>query len=195
MKKTLTSFILLLIVAGASFAEEASDILAERILEKIGMRCGVVSLPSCDNIALATAFAKNPGIVVHAMSTDRKIADGLVKKAEAEGLLSRSLYVKQRAMNPLPFAANMVDLVVVVNMTDDKLLKLPASEILRVLSPWRGRAIIGRASTSQGGKLSQAALKSWAEGAGQDEPDIWQDDSGVWVYIKKGQMLCKASNL
>ena len=68
----------------------------------------------------------------------------------------------------------------VSDLSDADLTPELRTEWLRVLSPRRGTALVGRAKAGDG--LSQEALKSWAK----DLPlaKAIADDSGVWTLLR-----------
>ncbi len=84
----------------------------------------------------ALVLAAQPGVLVYALETDSAKVDAIRTNAAKAGLLGRSLYVEQGEVLHLPFADNLIDLVIASK-------DVPESEIMRVLSPVTGRAIIG----------------------------------------------------
>ncbi|MBI5724233.1 MAG: PQQ-binding-like beta-propeller repeat protein [Planctomycetes bacterium] len=162
------------------------DSLAKEMLSRAGISRGVASIPRCGDGQLAMAIARNSGMVVHAMDADSKNVDSLAKQADAEGLLARRLYVEAGPAEAMPYADNLVDLVVISGLADADLSGLSAKEIMRVLSPVRGTAIVGRPKPlSADGKCTKAALDAWVKGLALLDTKVWDDETGVWAMVRK----------
>jgi hypothetical protein len=133
---------------------------------------------------LALAIARNSNMLVHAMDERPETVAALQERADDLGLLGRRLYVERGSVAAIPFADNCVDLIVIAGTTDSVLESIPQREILRVLTPCNGRAIVGSGAASAG-KLSEAALTKWAGGLGVPDVDVVQDEHGLWAHIRK----------
>jgi len=167
-------------------AEDASTAMVRSLLTKAGLMYGVAALPHCSDGNLALALAQNSKLLVHAMAPDRTSTDAITHLADEEGLLSRSLYVEQGSPAAMPYADNLVDLLLIADASDATLGSLSQKELLRVLAPWRGCAIIGRAKCyADGGALTVAALETWSKGFLPAHADIWSDGTGIWARISK----------
>ena len=70
----------------------------------------------------------------------------------------------------------------VADATDSGLKMLSAGEAGRVLSPYRGVAVVGNPAGARGG-LSKAALAEWAKGIG-GTVTITEDGNGLWAVVK-----------
>ncbi|MBI5723361.1 MAG: PQQ-binding-like beta-propeller repeat protein [Planctomycetes bacterium] len=183
------TLLLFSLFASTCHAQDPAGKLAKHLLTKAGMTHGIASLPRCSDGELALAVAQNSKMLVHAMSPDRKVVDAMVQLADAEGILSRSLYVEQGSLAALPYADHLVDLVLITNLTEGDLVNVPLKEIVRILSPWRGKAIVGLAKADgKGGSLSKSALENWAKAPGTVPAEVWEDDSGVWARIGKSPL-------
>ncbi|MGA2618865.1 MAG: PQQ-binding-like beta-propeller repeat protein [Thermoguttaceae bacterium] len=84
----------------------------------------------------ALALARNKRWVIHVLLAEKKQVEDVRQKAAKTGLLGRTLYVEQGGPDCLPHADNLLDLVIASDAT-------PEAEVLRVLAPVRGRAIVG----------------------------------------------------
>ena len=108
------------------------------VLEKTGIRGGVVCVIGAGQTDLALDLARQPGFLVLAMDEDAARVTQMREKAASDGTLGRSLYVEQGAIDRIPFADNYVDLLI----TSDE-GRVAKDEIIRVLTPIHGRAIVG----------------------------------------------------
>ena len=113
-------------------AEEAKLAPFERAARSGGVAC--VTRP--EYVDAAFVLAANERWVVHVLLPEKKQVADVRQKAEKAGVLGRTLYVEQGAADRLPHADHLVDLVIASEAT-------PEAEVLRVLAPVRGRAIVG----------------------------------------------------
>ncbi|MBM4035976.1 MAG: hypothetical protein FJ291_29930 [Planctomycetes bacterium] len=115
---------------------------ADELVARAGVAGGLCSFPRATQAeeALALELAKKPTFVVHVMCADAAAAARIRDKAEAEGLLGRSLYVEQGGPAPLPFADRLVDLLV---GGEGDVTPEVEKEWLRVLAPVRGVGLVG----------------------------------------------------
>jgi len=179
MRRVVVSLACAMLVAnGTVWAMSADDLVA-----KTGIAGGLCSFPRAGqgDETLAFELAKRPTFVVHLLSQDAQVVARVRDRAEADGVLGRSLYVEQGGPTPLPFADRLADLMVVSDLRDADLKAELRSEWLRALAPKRGTALVGRAKEAGDG-LSQEALKAWTK----DLPlaKVVADDSGVWALLK-----------
>jgi outer membrane protein assembly factor BamB len=156
---------------------------ADDLVGKTGVAGGLVSFPRAvtSDEALAFDLAKRPAFVTHLMAQDVKVVESLRDRAEAAGLLGRSLYVEQGQPVPMPFADRLADMIVVTDLRDGDLTPELRDAWLRALAPRRGAALLGR-EKSAGGGLSKNALAAWVK----DLPlaKVVADDSGVWAVLR-----------
>ena len=166
-------------------AEDSSDVLAQQLLTKAGVTGGIVFIAAVRRRCFERlAVARNSRMVVHAMSADPKIVDRVSLSASSLGILERTLYVEQGTASAIPFADNYVNLLVVADATDQNLADLPAAEILRVLVPETGVALVGRPKGAAG-QLSKARLAQWLTGFADAKTTITDDQAGLWAIIRK----------
>lgn len=189
MKSTLTTCIVAVAAFGlsplrAQDAERAAQALAEDVLQMSGRRAGICSMPRDAAPELAAALAKN--FTVHAMAA----ADADVERAHAlldkAGLLGRSVYYEKGTPGDIPLAQWYCDIAVVADATDTNLPGLPGKEMWRVLSPYRGVALVGNPGGAGAG-LSAAALKTWSVGLG-GSAEIVEKSGGLWAVVRKGAL-------
>jgi outer membrane protein assembly factor BamB len=167
-------------VAGA--AEEPGDSLARVVLGKAGIRVGVCEMPQVGDGSLAASMAKLGVPQVHALASDAKAAEAARGPSAAAGVLGSQVIIETGKPDALPLGDWVADLYVVADATDASLKSLSASEAGRVLSPYRGVAVVGNPTGAQGG-LTKDALAEWAKGTGGTAA-IGQGASGLWAVVK-----------
>ena len=98
---------------------------------------GVACYINPTNVSDALELARQGRFLVFVAEADEARASEFRGQAEGCRSSGRSLYVEQLADEGLPLADHVVDLVVAPEATDD-------NEIMRVLSPVRGKAFVGK---------------------------------------------------
>ena len=172
---TLTA-LLICLVSGGVRGDEA---LARRVVEMSGRSRGICLVPRASDVSLALSLARESGLTVCALFPDAESVDAGREAAADSGLLGRRLYVAQGGPADMLLADSYADLLVVA---DGDPPDLSLEGIARVLTPVRGRAIIGGPDTNR------SALKEWADGAAQaglEAGDVVEDDQGLWVVLSK----------
>lgn len=188
MPRMMNRLVLTATILMASGLVTAWSITPDELIRKTGIAGGLCSFPHAGQADkdLALALAARPTFVVHALSPDARTASELRAAGEQSGLLGHSLYIESGALAILPYADRLVDVVVVSDLCDTDLTPALKAEWLRVLTPHRGVALVGRANNPTAGRngtvLSEAALKAWIK----DVPlaKIVADDSGLWVALR-----------
>ena len=166
----------------ARAAAITSDALAKTVLEKSGVRATVCEMPQAGDGSLAAALALAGVAQVHALAPDAKTAEAASKPAIAAGVMGLQVVIETGRADALPLGDWVADLYLVANATDAGLKTLSATEAGRVLSPYRGVALVGNPSGTKGG-LSKAALLEWAKGTG-GTVEIKEDADGLWAVVK-----------
>ena len=183
MHKHMACGLVLLACATALVAAEApADNLAKTVLDKAAVRVGVCEMPRAGDGTLAAAFAQRGVPTVHALVPDAKAADAARKPAAAVGVLGSQVIVETGKPDALPLADWVADLYLVADATDANLKSLSAAEAGRVLSPYRGVALVGNPAGTKGG-LTKAALEAWAKDTG-GTTTISDDAGGLWAVVK-----------
>jgi outer membrane protein assembly factor BamB len=132
---------LTLIALGTSAAATAA-VDADRLLKDAGIARGVAYVPACGDGALALELAEKSELLVLATDPDPANVAQAKARAAAAGLLGRRLYVQQGAPDAIPFADHYVDLLARPGTAEKDLGAAARAEILRVLTPVRGRAVL-----------------------------------------------------
>ena len=165
-----------------AMAAESPDEMAQSILSKAGIRVGVCEIPRVGDGLLAAALARQGIAHVHALAPDVKAAESARKPSADSGMLGSRVIVETGSPAALPLGDWVADLCVVADATDANLKMLPASEMARVLAPYRGIAVVGNPIGGQSG-LTQNALSDWAKGT-RGTATIHEDATGLWAVIK-----------
>jgi outer membrane protein assembly factor BamB len=161
-------------------AEALPDAPARVVMNKAGIRVGVCEIPRIGDGTLAAALAKQGVGMVHALAADANAAEAARKPAAGCGLLGSQVIVEMGKPDALPLGDWVADLYVVADATDANLKELSATEAGRVLSPYRGVAVVGNPAR---GAVTRAALEQWAKGTG-GTATISDDPDGLWAIVK-----------
>ena len=172
-------FIILGFLISAQRCQGQEKDLAAYLLAKGGITKGICALPRCGNGEFAVAVARASGLLVHAQDPRPEAVAAAQRLADEQGLLGTRVIVERGGASPLPYADNVIDLVMV---TDPVALRpgegVSAAEILRVLRP-RGKALLG-------GKIPlESELRRWLTEQGIKDAVVTKDAHGVWVEISK----------
>jgi hypothetical protein len=172
---------LLLNLAAMSLAADPDD-LARQLLGKTGLRVGVCELPRVGDGTLAAALASQGVGQVHGLAADARAAEAARKPSASCGVLGSQVVIEAGNPSAIPLGDWVADLLVVADATDADLQDLPAAEVQRVLSPYRGVAVIGQAKGGRGG-LTKVALAAWAKHVSVDA-QVAEDASGLWAVAR-----------
>lgn len=151
-----------------------ADALARDLLARAGINVGLCALPRAGDGALAVALNRAGARMVYGGLADPGGLERARSAVAATGLLGRGVMLDRG----LPLATWSADLVVVADATDGDLAGLDPAEIHRVMSPYRGVALIG----NPGRGLSRRALSDWAARFG-NRASVTADAGGTWARI------------
>lgn len=124
-------------VLSTARAEDLDD-----AVKALGTPRGIACVPDCGDADAALKLARETEMLVLALDADMAAVVGARQRAADAGLLGRRLYVEQGTVEAIPFADNYVDLIVLTGMSEKDLSVKARAEILRVLAPIRGRAVL-----------------------------------------------------
>ncbi|MEQ8789248.1 MAG: PQQ-binding-like beta-propeller repeat protein [Pirellulaceae bacterium] len=172
--------------AGFAFAEEASEQLAAHLLERIGVRRGVVAVLGVDD-QVAVDLALQSELLVHVRDPIGEHVAALRRAGDEAGLPIQRLAVEQGGFKPLPYADNMLDAVIATQAYSTALGDYSYAEVLRVLRP-RGVAVIGKALRSDGPDADFDKLQAWARPVGGASLESITSDHGKWLVIRKPEL-------
>jgi outer membrane protein assembly factor BamB len=171
---------ILLWATATSAADGPADALAKTVLGQAGVRATVCEMPWAGDGKLAASLARLGVAQVHALAPDAPAADAARKPAAGAGVLGSQVIIETGKPDALPLGDWVADLYVVADATDANLKTLPALEAARVLSPYRGVAMVGNPVK---GALTRSALEQWAKETG-GMAAIRDDAGGLWAVVK-----------
>jgi len=172
-------------VLGAEGAEksDAARAVALELLERMGIRRGVCAVVGFDD-DVALELAKSSELLVHVREESREKVEALRQRADEAGLGIDRFVAEQGRLEQLPYADNIVDVVVTQGA-------VPDAELLRVLRP-RGTAFIrgehGGTRIENDLNEARADVKSFKDATGSwlrfTKPAL--DGAGDWSHWEHG---------
>ena len=179
----LTCSLAMLLCATITFAaDDPADDLAKTILQKAGIHVGVCELPRAGDGTLAAALARTGIAQVHGLTPDAAAAEAARRPAAACGALGSQVVIETGNPSASLLGDWVADLLVIADATDANLKDVPPAEVRRVVSPYRGVAVVGNPRGGNGG-LASTSLMSWAKETG-GTVKINEDAGGLWAIIK-----------
>jgi hypothetical protein len=142
---------------------------ARQIINDTDVKGGLVVHLGCGDAKLTTALCVNDSFIVHGLDADAKNIETARKHIQSLGLYGR-VSVEQWSGNTLPYAENLVNLLVAENLG-----AIPQDEVRRVLAP------SGVAFVKTGGQWTKIA-KPWPK-----EIDEWTH----YRHAADGNMVSK----
>ena len=168
---------------GPAAAEEPvpEAALVEHLIDIAGISRGVCSVLGCGDGKVALELARAEGFFVHVLDPDTAGVEATRRILDSQGLHGTRAVTERASFSPLPYADNMVDLIVATCLTEDTLGQLQQSEVNRVLRPG-GKAILG--STDKAG-VSTRQLRAWVEAEVLLFAEVREDAFGRWAVGTK----------
>ena len=186
------SFSRLAILASVSFVisltvRAQQDKLAQELVDRGGVDRGVCAVLGIDG-DVAVELARHSEMLIHVRDPRPDAVDQLRDNGNAAGFQIDRLAVEQGSLDKLPYANNVVDVVVATNASSDLFETLPASEVVRALRPG-GVAIIGKSLQSLGPDLGTEKLEQWAAKSRAINVKAGLDKFGEWVRFTKAPLV------
>lgn len=153
---------------------------SHHLLELSGRKAGICAMPRCGDGKLAVEIAQASKLLVYALSENPAEVTAARKVADAAGLLNRTVYIDEGNAAHNPLADWSADLLVVADVSDADLERLAARDVKRVLAPYRGVAVVGRAK-ALGAGLDRARLEAWLKKLDVPGGRVIADDAGLWA--------------
>jgi len=172
------------LAAQAEAAAPDEPAVAAHLIELTGIERGVCSVLGGDNDKLAMELARSGSFIVNLLDPQGPVVETVRKRADKEGLYGKTMTADEQSLEKLPYADNMIDLVVSTHIKGSELDRLCLPEILRVLRP-RGKAVIGRLRAPGKRGLSAEQLSVWLRSAGNVEHSMAKDSYGLWAVVTK----------
>ncbi|NLF38510.1 PQQ-binding-like beta-propeller repeat protein [bacterium] len=148
---------------------------------------GVCAFPRCTDGSVPMAVATNTSLVVHVMNADAASVAFMRDHSGSPSVLGRTLYIEKGTLDVLPYASDSLDALFLTDVTDDGLAGLATGEIMRVLAPCVGRAVIGRA-TGAAGTLTRESFEAWALQWGGPGSHVVENADGLWAVIARAPL-------
>ncbi len=160
--------------------------LAKHIVEKGGVVRGLSAVLLSGDGVLPREVARFSELLLHVLEPDASAVDAARKLVDSEGLYGKRVVVEKSPLAQLPYADNLIDVVICASLSDELLGVVSQSEILRVLRP-EGKAIVGRSSLIRGvtGGLTRSKLEEWTRGAKGAKASVAEDEFGLWAELTK----------
>ena len=173
------AFLLLLMAMAAppARAEEARSPVAE-MLRGSGARTGIWAHLGCGDGRLMAELARQGNVYVHGLEDDQAAVDKARAFLQGQGLYDRAA-VDRSSFRDLPYAENLLNVVVIDDFARLQGQGLRPSEILRVLVP-NGVACVGDANA----KVTEEALREGLSDAGIKDFPV-RRQGGVWAVLRK----------
>ena len=182
ISRAVPGLILLSWIAGPVTAQEADKGLSDFLLTQADMAGGICSLPRCGDGSLAVGLATSSSFLVHGRDHRPEKVAAARTRAQQHGLLGTRMVIETGTLGPLPYADNLVDLILLTDFSSRDAATLPRAELLRVLRP-QGKAILGR--SNGGERVSTARVKAWLARMGFPDVPVFENAFGVWAEITK----------
>lgn len=150
--------------------------LAEQIVKHAGIPKGLCAVLGADG-ELPIELSKVSELLVHVRDPDPQTVTKLRKQADLSGCGINRLVIDEGNIGSLPYADNMIDVVVMTQATKAKLLQVQVEDVLRILRP-HGVAIIEAEKRSD-------VLTTWVGNAESPQVETLDDDFGSWIKLRK----------
>ena len=161
MNRTVLALVLVLSLDIALFARADESTLSRHLLDLSGRKAGICSMPRCRDGKLAVKLAQDSTLLVYALNDDPAELQAAQKAADDAGVFNRTVYVEEGSVLQNPLSDWSADSLLITDASDANLDQVGPKDVRRVLSPYRGVAIVGRAK-SLGAGLTR---RTWRHGS------------------------------
>jgi len=175
----LTWVVLAVVTASAVGADTAEEKLAEEILRSSGVKGGLCVHLGVTDGRLTAELAAGDRFLVHGLAADASTSERARVYLRSRGVYGK-VSVERGSFRKLPYAEDLVNLLVVDDLPALLAKGLQAKEVLRVLVPG-GVAVLG---TPDRAKFPAAVLRAWLAASGVVNPELIGLD-GVWARVVK----------
>jgi outer membrane protein assembly factor BamB len=160
--------------------------LAGSVMEQGGVQRGVASVCGADS-DFVLALARSSELLLHVRDPRQEFVHRLRSAAKERGLGLDRLVVERGELGHLPYADNMIDLLVTTQAGSEAVSDLTVPEVLRVLRP-RGVGLLGKALATTGPDANLESLVKLARQAGATNVKTVENEQGSWVRFTKPPM-------
>ncbi len=145
---------------------------SRQILDQAGVQRGVCAIVTADGWGTRPLdLARHSELFVHVRCRDAAAASRLAQAARAAGLGIDRLAVESGSLATLPYAENLIDVLIVPDWSADDAGLPSQGEMLRVLRPrgrrWWVARRRSRRCASRHGRAKNSARSLWLEGTGR----------------------------
>jgi outer membrane protein assembly factor BamB len=168
-------------------ASEFYGRLAEALLEQTGITKGYALDYGCGNGRLAYELARRSDLTVMAVTEDAAAAAEARQALQQAGGYGTRLTVHHRSLDRLPYTKDWFNLIVASDLLAGEPVGGVATELLRVLRPSGGVAMLGLPAGVEGTIQRWASLDRWAAGVPTNAATIRRDPNRL-VHITKGPL-------
>ncbi|MFQ6131027.1 MAG: PQQ-binding-like beta-propeller repeat protein [Armatimonadota bacterium] len=174
------------LIATAPGEQADTDALVAKVVDLAGVNRGICALLGCDG-DLPIQIAQATELLVHVREPESAAVAGLRRRAEEAGLGMDRLVVEQGTLDRLPYADNVVDVILATRVSLELLARLPLEEVLRVLRP-QGKAILCAAKSGGASDTGRQRLRQWARADEARGARTWTDRFGTWALLSKPRL-------
>ena len=148
----------MIVLCQVTVVESAGEISAKNVLESSGVRDGLCVVLGCGDGKLAVELARSGKLLVHGLTLTEADVDKARVNIGSQGIYGQASVEMLRGKR-LPYADNLVNLLVVSDWSKVAAKGVPLSEVVRVTCP-DGVMLIGGASEAElNGSLSRLGVK------------------------------------
>lgn len=160
---------------------------AEHVLSAGGVREGICLVIGSGDGRLASQLAGRSRLRVIGVDTDADAVAAARRRLKHAGTYGSRVSVQQvDSFDRLPFVGDFANLVVSQRVLSEGKCVGKAAEVLRLLRPGGGVALLGQPPATAN-ELSKAALEAWCK-AGDVPATIRQDKHGLWAQLVRAPL-------
>ena len=156
--------------------------LASQIVRFSGVPGGICAVVGGSDANLALGLAKQGSFVVHCLCQEPTLCDSMRKAIRSHGMYG-TVSAGTLEARRLPYAENLVNIVIVDAYPALVKAGFSAEEVLRVLAPL-GIAYIGTSSNAAGSRAWIEELTAKLRSLGAEEMSV-VETGGIWVRLRK----------
>jgi outer membrane protein assembly factor BamB len=168
--------------AGPEAGLASEEELARDLTERAGVRRGVCAFLGGGR-SLAREVARASELLVHCRVPGTAEAAATEQADLAEFGIDR-MVIEAGPLDELPYADNLIDVVVAADLSAEQLAALPVAEILRVLRP-QGAALVGARIPAGGSGVHPEKMEAWARSGDVEDVATWSCSGQNWVQFRK----------
>jgi outer membrane protein assembly factor BamB len=158
---------------------------AQKLLAESGVEKGICLVLGAGDGRLLYELVRNSNLIVIGVETDEADVTEARAALTQAGVYGRRATIRVvESLDQLPFVGEFANLVVSDGLSDDGTIAGSSAEVLRVLRPAGGLALIGRSEPASP-QLNADTLSVWS---GTVESEVTESADGVWARITRGPL-------